>query len=353
MNRGPGPTLVRASAEVDATPNPEGMTVVIWACRPSHSRGDHRGLPSFRHGRYHLSMATRRGFLLGAGTGAAGVAVGVAGGVLVAGEDDAVRRRATARAEQRFREAGGAADEGEGVARLGTRRVIWNATVTEPIAAITFDDGPTPEYTPRILDALDRAGLTATFNVMGWNGVHHPNVLRQVVDAGHEIGNHTWDHRDLTTLTQQETRDELVRCKDEVEALIGRPFTSFRPPRGELTGYALRIAAELGYDTFIWSVTRGPGDKTEVSEIEDYMGQTVEAGDVLGLHDGIGRGTFDPDAAFAVALAERRELEVRALPSALQQIADRGITLISANRLLERSVPEPIGGSVPPVPDGE
>jgi peptidoglycan/xylan/chitin deacetylase (PgdA/CDA1 family) len=281
------------------------------------------------------------------------VAVGVAGGVLVAGEDDAVRRRATARAEQRFREAGGAADEGEGVARLGTRRVIWNATVTEPIAAITFDDGPTPEYTPRILDALDRAGLTATFNVMGWNGVHHPNVLRQVVDAGHEIGNHTWDHRDLTTLTQQETRDELVRCKDEVEALIGRPFTSFRPPRGELTGYALRIAAELGYDTFIWSVTRGPGDKTEVSEIEDYMGQTVEAGDVLGLHDGIGRGTFDPDAAFAVALAERRELEVRALPSALQQIADRGITLISANRLLERSVPEPIGGSVPPVPDGE
>ncbi|PWW24137.1 polysaccharide deacetylase [Geodermatophilus normandii] len=297
-------------------------------------------------------MTTRRGFLLGAGAGAAGVAAGAAGGVLVAGGDDEARRRATARAEQRFLEAGGAADEGEGVARLGTHRVVWNTTVTEPVAAITFDDGPTPEYTPRILDALDRAGLTATFNVMGWNGVHHPDVLRDVVAAGHEIGNHTWDHRDLTTLTQRETREELVRCKEEVEALLGRPFTSFRPPRGELTGYALRIAAELGYDTFIWSVTRGPGDKKEVGEIEDYMGQTVEAGDVLGLHDGIGRGTFDPDAAFAVALADRRELEVRALPSALQQIADRGITLLSANRLLERSVPEPVGGSTPPSPDG-
>jgi peptidoglycan/xylan/chitin deacetylase (PgdA/CDA1 family) len=298
-------------------------------------------------------MTTRRGFLLGAGTGAAGLAVGAAGGVLVANEDDAVRHRATARAEQRFREAGGAADEGEGVARLGTRRVVWNTTVSEPIAAITFDDGPTPEYTPRILDALDRAGLTATFNVMGWNGVHHPGVLRDVVAAGHEIGNHTWDHRDLTTLTQRETRDELVRCKDEIESLLGQPFTSFRPPRGELTGYALRVAAELGYDTFIWSVTRGPGDKKEVGEIEDYMGQTVEAGDVLGLHDGIGRGTFDPQAPFAVALADRRELEVQALPSALRQIADRGIGLISANRLLERSVPEPVGGSPPPAPDGE
>lgn len=297
-------------------------------------------------------MTTRRRFLLGVGAGTAGLAVGAAGGALVANEDEEVRRRATARAEQRFLEAGGAADEGEGVARLGTHRVIWNTTVTEPVAAITFDDGPTPEYTPRILDALDQAGVTATFNVMGWNGVHHPDVLREVVAAGHEIGNHTWTHRDLTTLTQRETRDELVRCKEEVESLLGQPFTSFRPPRGELTGYALRIAAELGYDTFIWSVTRGPGDKKEVTEIGDYMGQTVAAGDVLGLHDGIGRGTFDPQAAFAVALAERRELEVRALPAALQQIADRGITLISANRLLEHSVPEPIGGSAPPAPDG-
>jgi peptidoglycan-N-acetylglucosamine deacetylase len=298
-------------------------------------------------------MTTRRRFLLTAGAGAAGVAVGAAGGALVATEDDDVRRRAAARAEQRFLEAGGAADEGEGVARLGTRRVVWNTTVTEPVAAITFDDGPTPEYTPRILDALEAAGVTATFNVMGWNGVQHADVLRDVVAAGHEIGNHTWTHRDLTTLTQRQTRDELVRCKDEVEALLGQPFTSFRPPRGELTGYALRIAAELGYDTFIWSVTRGPGDKKEVTEIGDYMGQTVQAGDVLGLHDGIGRGTFDPQAAFAVALAERRDLETRALPAALQQIADRGITLVSANRLLERSVAEPIGGSPPPAPDGD
>ena len=289
-------------------------------------------------------MATRRQVLLGAGAGAAGVAVGAAGGVLVAGEDDAVRRRATARAEQRFLEAGGAADEGEGVARLGTRRVVWSTTVTEPVAAITFDDGPTPEFTPRILDALATAGVTATFNVMGHNGIAHPDLLREVVAAGHEIGNHTWSHRDLTSLTADETREEIERCRREVEDLLQQPFTSFRPPRGEITGYALRVAAEIGYDVYVWSCTRGPGDSTSVDHITDYIGTTVQPGDVLGLHDGIGRGTFAPRAAFARALAERRELEVRALPVALARIADRGVTLTSANRLVARSVPEPVGG---------
>ena len=289
-----------------------------------------------------VAVSTRRQFLLG--VGAAGVAVGAAGGILATDDDDRVRSRATARAQQRFSEAAGAADAGERVARYGTRRVIWNTTVTEPIAAITFDDGPTPQFTPRILAALDRAGVTATFNIMGWNAVQHASLLREVVAAGHEIGNHTWTHRDLTTLTAAETREELVRCKEEVERVLGQPCTSFRPPRGEITGYALRVAAELGYDSYIWSVTRGPGNSTSSTEIGDYVGRTVIAGDVLGLHDGIGQGTFDPTAAFARELADRRELEVRALPSALQQIADRGITLMSANRLLARSVPEPVPG---------
>ncbi|GHE08897.1 polysaccharide deacetylase family protein [Klenkia taihuensis] len=292
--------------------------------------------------------SSRRQFLGRAGLGIGGLVVGAAAGgtigTVVARDDDQVRDEARQAAEARFAEAGGAADEGEAVARLGTHRVVWSTTVTSPVACISFDDGPTPEFTPRILEALAAAGVTATFNVMGYNAVQHPDLLREVLAAGHEIGNHTWTHKDLTTLTAAQTRDELVRCRDEVAALVDQPFTSFRPPRGEITGYALRVAAELGYDTYIWSVTRGPGDKKEVREIGDYMGATVVAGDVLGLHDGIGQGTFDPTASFAQALSERRELEVRALPSALQQIADRGITLMSANRLLAMSEAEPVGG---------
>jgi peptidoglycan/xylan/chitin deacetylase (PgdA/CDA1 family) len=290
-------------------------------------------------------VVTRREFLLGDGSGVAGLALGAVAGSLVSDDDDHVRLGAVRHEQARFLETGGAADAGENVDRIGTHRVVWSTTVTEPIATISFDDGPTPEFTPRILDALQAAGVTATFNIMGWNGVRHPGLLREVVAAGHEIGNHTWTHLDLTSLTPAQTRDQLVRCKEQVEAIIDRPFTSFRPPKGEITGYALRVAAELGYDTYIWSVTRGPGNRTSATEIADYMGSTVQAGDILGLHDGIGRGTFSPDASFATALAARRELEVQALPVALRRIADRGITLLSANRLLARSVPEPIGGT--------
>jgi hypothetical protein len=96
-------------------------------------------------------------------------------------------------------------------------------------------------------------------------------------------------------------------------------------------------------------VTRGPGDPRSAAEICDYLGETVVAGDVLCLHDGIGRGTFSPHDAFARDLADRRELEVQALPSALARIADRGISLMPAGRLLARSQASPT--STPGAPE--
>jgi peptidoglycan/xylan/chitin deacetylase (PgdA/CDA1 family) len=220
--------------------------------------------------------------------------------------------------------------------------VVWSTAATGPWAAITFDDGPTPEYTPRILEALDRAGVHATFNVMGHNAVAHPDLVREVVAAGHELGNHTWSHLDLSQTTPPQIRAEIVRCKDELEQLVQQPLIGFRPPRGELTGYAMMVCAELGYDVFMWSCTRGPGGTSTVAAVAHAIGEEVKAGDVLDLHDGIGRGTFDPTARFARDLAARREVEVRALPEALRRIADRGVLLTTATDLLARSAPEPL-----------
>ena len=235
-------------------------------------------------------------------------------------------------------EAADSADRGMKIARYGTQRVVWSVTVSEPIAAITFDDGPDPEFTPRILDALDAAGVKATFNIMGYNGVKHHSLLKEVVAAGHEIGNHTWSHQDLSFETEKKTRDEIVRCKDEIEAVLGQPFTSFRPPRGKLAGSGFRICAELAYDVYIWSVARGPGDKHEPSAVAEFIGSNLEPGDVIGLHESIGRGVFDPHAAFAQALRERREVEVKALPEVLSRAADKGITLMPATVLSSKAV---------------
>jgi peptidoglycan/xylan/chitin deacetylase (PgdA/CDA1 family) len=275
-------------------------------------------------------MVTRRNFLVGTTAGVVGAAVGAA----AVTDEGATRDHASTAAEDRVLERACAADGFGAPERLGAARVLWSLTTTRPLVALTFDDGPTPEFTPRILDALAAAGATATFNVLGCNAVRHPDLLRQVVAAGHEIGNHTWTHLDQSRLTPARTREEIVRCAHEVEAIVDRRITGFRPPRGELTGAALRICAELGYEVRLWSCTRGPGNSGDPREIARYVGSTPLAGDVLGLHDGIGRGTFSPRAAFAISLSARREVEVRALPEALSRLSERGLSVVSVDRMV-------------------
>ena len=273
------------------------------------------------------TTTSRRRFLLGAGAtgaalglGAAEVAIQVHGG---AHDNAAV-------------DAAGAAfpKVHEEPARFGMNRVIWSVPTTRPLAALTFDDGPTPDYTPRVLEALRDAGVTATFNVMGYNAATHRTLLAEVVAAGHELGNHTWSHETLTRLTPAETREQIVRCKETVEDIVGQPLAGFRPPRGMLTGYALRVCAELGHDVWVWSCSRGPDGAGTPAAVADHLVSTISAGDVIDLHDGIGRGTFDRGASFAADLADRREVEVRALPEVLARVAERGITLTSAGQLL-------------------
>jgi hypothetical protein len=91
----------------------------------------------------------------------------------------------------------------------------------------------------------------------------------------------------------------------------------------------------------MWSCTRGPYGISTVPAVAQALGSSVEPGDVIDLHDGLGRGTFAPTARFTHDLAARREIEVRALPEALRRIADRGVRLTSATDLLARSAPEP------------
>jgi peptidoglycan-N-acetylglucosamine deacetylase len=225
-----------------------------------------------------------------------------------------------------------------GLTRVGAQRVIWSTRPDRPLAALTFDDGPTPEYTPRVLDALAKAGVRATFDVMGVNAVRHPDLLREIVARGHRLADHTWSHLDQVGMRPAEIRSEIVRCKEEVEQLVQRPLVGYRPPRGDLTGYALRVCAELGYDVLMWSCTRGPAGTSTVQAVTDYLGSTVQPGDIVVLHDGLGRGTFAPGSSGTRALADRREVEVLALPEALRRIADRGVTLTTVPDLLARSV---------------
>lgn len=239
-------------------------------------------------------------------------------------------------------EAGTEEDEEDDVVvedpRSGAAQIVWSVETEHPRAAITFDDGPDPDLTPRILDILDRYDVKATFMAMGHNAREHPDLLAEVRDAGHEIGHHSWRHLNFATSTVKETREEVNVGARAVAETAGVDLRWFRPPRGRLTEAALRLVAKHGHDIVLWSVTRGALAERAPRRIADHMVGSIDRGDIILLHDGIGRGTFD-GGALAEELTGRRESEVEALPEVLERTLARGIHLGTVSDLVAVRTP--------------
>jgi peptidoglycan/xylan/chitin deacetylase (PgdA/CDA1 family) len=202
------------------------------------------------------------------------------------------------------------------------------------VCALTFDDGPDPEFTPKILDILRSFGITATFNVMGWNALHHTALLKDVIGAGHEIGNHSWSHKDLSTTSDDDTRHEIVYGNEVIEHLSGIKLNYFRPPRGELTGAAVRITAELGLDILLWSLSGSVPGVERPQQVRDFVLSKLAPGHIIDFHDGIGRGTFDRTSPTARGLIQRRSAELVALPQIIGTALHRGYTFVTVTELL-------------------
>ncbi len=280
---------------------------------------------------YHGRVMHRRRFLALAGAAGAAGAAGLAG---------TVASRAEAAENPTIVAARGPGDiDQASFPQRGHHRVIWSVAVTDPVAAITFDDGPDPAYTPRILEALDAAGVHATFFMMGHCVQRWPDLAREVVARGHEIANHTWTHLNLSFESPERTEEEMVRGTQLIEDTLGVRCRYFRPPRGQLTGSTIRYAADLGQDTVIWSVTRGVHGTGTPEAVASHVRRFLGPGDVLILHDGVGRAYFDPDAPFAQVNRDRREVEVRALPQMLEEAADRGLILGTVSDVLAVEAP--------------
>jgi len=262
----------------------------------------------------------RRRFLALFGAGALGTAGAVAGRAL--GLDGSANRPA------------GTAGRGVELPESGVRRIVWSVETATPAMALTFDDGPNADLTPRILDILDDFGVRATFMAMGYSAVRHPRLLQDVVAAGHEVGNHTWSHRNLAGESAESTYREMERGARAIGAVTGRRTTLFRPPRGEFTADAVRAAAGLRHDVILWSVERREPAGAEPRRLADDFTSRTGPGDIVLLHDGYGRGTFAPDAEWAARLRRRRADEVAALPTLLSGLREQGLRLLTLSELL-------------------
>lgn len=229
----------------------------------------------------------------------------------------------------------------------GTQRFIWSVPTTEQVMSLTFDDGPDPEFTPRVLEILAQYDLRVNFNIMGWNAERHQDLLAEVVAAGHEIGNHTLEHKDLAFETVAGTEKQLKDGKETIDGLTGKDTKLLRPPRGVITGDAADLSARLGYDVLLWTaiITEAPGTKPEA--VRDYAAQRFGPGHIMAMHDGIGAGTFDRKAAFARELAEKRDDEIAALPAIIETALEDGYRFLTVSDLMAvGGIPGP-GAHVP------
>lgn len=217
------------------------------------------------------------------------------------------------------------------VPHRGSHRIVWSIDTDRPQVALTFDDGPDPRITPQVLEILDDFGITATFLMMGHNAELHPGLARQVVEAGHEVGNHTATHLDLGKHPHEICRAEIEDGARQIRAATGQQLRWFRPPRGQLSAWSVRYAALEGHDTVMWSLSRG--EEGGPDDVAAHLSQ-MAPGDVILLHDGCGRGTFQPDEPFADDLLRRRRVELEALPRVLADAEARGLELVTVSELV-------------------
>ena len=171
-----------------------------------------------------------------------------------------------------------------------------------PSLSLTFDDGPHPEHTPRLLDALAEAGAQATFFVIGEKARRYPHLLRRIVQEGHELGNHTLSHAEPSRTSTEMFLREVRRTRRLLQDLVGCDTRLVRPPKGELTPAKCLGLWRIGQTIVLWNVD--PRDyamrlRLEMDRWTDRY--RPEAGDIVLLHD------MYPFAEFAVRELARAE----------------------------------------------
>ncbi len=191
--------------------------------------------------------------------------------------------------------------------------------------AITFDDGPDPRWTPKILDILKAANVKATFFVVGVNAERYPALVRRIVNEGHEIGNHTYYHPNLALCWPEHIRLELNATQLLLETITGRATTLFRPPYAADTGPTelselapLKIAEDLNYLVVLENIDPQDWAKPGADIILRRIKQQRHDGSVILLHDAGGD----------------RSQTVEALPRILDWLHTRGDTVVPLSTLL-------------------
>jgi chitin deacetylase len=198
------------------------------------------------------------------------------------------------------------------------------APSTSPkLIALTFDDGPWPQTTSKVLDILKKQNVKATFFVVGKQVEKHPKLVKQVVAEGHAIGNHSWSHQ-YHHYSSSAAAHELDKTEALVHKLTGVKTSLFRPPAGILNNGLVASAHQKKYAVVMWSVDSKDwrSGRTTKQAIVDNLLKEAKSGGIVLLHDGGGD----------------RSKTIEALPQLITQLKKHGYTFVTVPELLEKGV---------------
>ncbi len=188
-----------------------------------------------------------------------------------------------------------------------------------PEIALTFDDGPNPYYTPRVLAVLQHYGVKATFFDVGYLVRAYPNLVRQEYDQGNVVGDHSWSHPQLTLLSASAILSQLTSTSNAIQAAIGVRPTFFRPPYGAMNNIVLAQAKSLGLTTVLWNDAAADWALPGVSRIIYGILRLASYGGIILVHDGGGN----------------RAQTVAALPAIITTLENRGFKFVTIQQLVD------------------
>ncbi|MDD5476620.1 MAG: polysaccharide deacetylase family protein [Candidatus Omnitrophica bacterium] len=209
------------------------------------------------------------------------------------------------------------------------RDTIYRIPSSEKAVALTFDDGPSPVWTPKILDVLKEARVKATFFMLGMHVQRYPDVARRVAEEGHEIGNHTYDHHGVFYYKPEELNREVGDAEKIIKSITGVKTKYFRPPKAWLTRKEKEQLKGMGYETVLWSLNSKDWVTFDDRYIVKYILRHVRPGDILLFHDS--GGVFKPEGG-------KRKETVKAVSRLIEKLRERGYRFVTISELLKLQV---------------
>lgn len=206
------------------------------------------------------------------------------------------------------------------------KNTIYRGSSGEKLVAITFDDGPSPVWTPKILDALKAAGVKATFFMLGDHVEKYPEIAKRVASEGHEIGNHTYDHHVLIYYKMDELEKEIKEAERVIRDVTGVATKYFRPPKAWLTADEKNKIKEMGYKVVLWSLNSKDWVNFDDKYIVRYLVHSIRPGDILLFHDS--GGVFYTEGG-------NRNETVKAIPLLVEKLKAKGYRFVTITELLE------------------